>query len=75
MELGKEKLLLHAKIYCHLLLWRIILSGVCSGYPPRTEPQLVAPQPTSPTENVEYEIPLGMVEQLLANPYVGDGTE
>ena len=30
--LGKEKLLLHAEIYCHLLLWRTILWGVCSGY-------------------------------------------
>ena len=48
------------------------LSGVSS---PRTEPQLFAPQPTAPTENIEYEIPLGMVEQLLANPYAGDGTE
>ena len=42
---------------------------------PRPEPQLVSPQPTAPTENIEYEIPLGMLEQLLANPYVGDGTE
>ena len=41
----------------------------------RPEPQLVAPQPTAPTENIEYEIPLGMVEQLVANPYAGDGTE
>ena len=42
---------------------------------PRPEPQLVAPQPTTPTENIGYEIPLGMIEQLLANPYAGDGTE
>ena len=48
------------------------LFGVCS---PRPEPQLVAPQPTVPTENIEYEIPSGMIEQLLANPYAGDGTE
>ena len=33
------------------------------------------PQPTAPTENIEYEIPSGMIEQLLANPYAGDGTE
>ena len=32
-------------------------------------------QPTAPTENIEYEIPPGMLEQLLANPYAGDGTE
>ena len=25
-------------------------------------------------ENTEYEIPSGMIEQLLANPYAGDGT-
>ena len=48
------------------------LFGVSS---PRPEPQLATPQPTAPTENIEYEIPSGMIEQLLANPYVGDGTE
>ena len=46
--------------------------GVCS---PRPEPQLVTPQPIAPTENVEYEIPSGKLEKLLANPYAGDGTE
>ena len=48
------------------------LFGVSS---PRQEPQLGTPQPTAPTENIEYEIPLCMIEQLLANPYAGDGTE
>ena len=48
------------------------LLGVSSPHP---EPQLVTPQPTAPNENTEYEIPSGMVEQLLANPYVGDGIE
>ena len=48
------------------------LFGVSSH---RLEPQLVTPQPTAPTENIEYEIPSGIVEHLLANPYVGDGTE
>ena len=42
---------------------------------PRPEAQLVTPQPTAPTENIGYEIPSGMIEQLLANPYAGDGTE
>ena len=42
---------------------------------PRPETQLDTPQPTAPTENIEYEIPSGMLEQLLDNPYVGDGTE
>ena len=40
--------------------------------------QRVAPQPTKPTENenenVCFEIPLGMIEKLLANPFVGDRT-
>jgi hypothetical protein len=48
------------------------LFGVSS---PRPEPQLVTPQPTAPTGNIGYEIPLGMIEQLLANPYAGDGTK
>ena len=26
-------------------------------------------------ENINYEIPSGMIEKLLANPYAGDGTE
>ena len=48
------------------------LFGVSSPWP---EPQLATPQPTAPTKNIGYEIPLGMIEQLLANPYAGDGTE
>ena len=47
------------------------LFGVCS---PRLEEQRVSPQPTEPTENIYYEIPSGMIEKLLANPYAGDGT-
>ena len=38
-------------------------------------PQLATAQPTAPTEIIEYEIPSGMIEQLLANPYAGDRTE
>ena len=39
----------------------------------------VDPQPTQPTEpteneNVHFEIPSGMIEKLLANPFTGDGT-
>ena len=48
------------------------LFGVSSPCP---EPQLVTPQPIAPTKNIEYEIPSGMIEQLLANPYAGGGTE
>ena len=36
--------------------------------------QRVAPQPTEPIENVYFEIPSGMIEKLLANPFAGDGT-
>src|SRR3989337_2424131 len=46
------------------------LFGVSS---PRPKEQRVAPQPTEPTENIYYEIPSGMIEKLLANPYAGDG--
>ena len=51
------------------------LRGLFGVSSPRSEPQLSTPQPTAPTENIGYEIPSGMMEQLLANPYVGDGTE
>ena len=51
------------------------LRGLFGVSSPQSEPQLVTPQPTAPTENIEYEIPLGTLEQLLANPYAGDGTE
>src|SRR3989337_2223134 len=41
----------------------------------RPETSRVAPQPTVPIEKkIEYEIPSGMIEKLLANPYAGDGT-
>ena len=51
------------------------LRGLFGVSSPQSEPQLVTLQPTAPTENIEYEIPSGMIEQLLANPYAGDGTE
>ena len=41
---------------------------------PRPAEQRVAPQPTEPTENVYFEIPSGMIEKLLADPFTGDGT-
>ena len=42
---------------------------------PQPVEQRVAPQPTEPTENenVCFEIPSGMIEKLLANPFAGDG--
>ena len=51
------------------------LRGLFRVSSPRPETQIVAPQPTAPTENIGYEIPSGMVEQLLAKPYAGNGTE
>ena len=49
------------------------LFGVSS---PRPVEQRVAPQPTEPTENenVYFEIPSGMIEKLIANPFAGNGT-
>ena len=47
------------------------LFGVSSTRP---EVQRVADQPTEPTENIYFEIPSGMIEKLLANPFAGDGT-
>ena len=49
------------------------LFGVSSHQPVE---QRVAPQPTEPTENenVCFEIPSGMIEKLLVNPFTGDGT-
>ena len=44
------------------------LRGLFGVYSPRPESQLATPQPTAPTENIEYEIPSGMIEKLLANP-------
>ena len=44
------------------------LFGVSSRRPVE---QRVAPQPT---ENIYFEIPSGMIEKLLANPFAGDGT-
>ena len=47
------------------------LFGVSSPLPVE---QRVAPQPTEPTKNVYFEIPSGMIEKLLADPFEGDGT-
>ena len=47
------------------------LRGLFAVSSPRPEAQIVA---TQPTENIYYEIPSGMIEKLLANPFAGDGT-
>ena len=50
------------------------LRGLFGVSSPRPEEQIVAPQPTEPNENICFEIPSGMIEKLLANPFAGDGT-
>ena len=49
------------------------LRGLFGVSSPRPVEQRVSPQPTEPTENVYFEIPSGMIEKLLANPFAGDG--
>ena len=56
------------------------LRGLFGVTSPQPIEQRVAPQPTEPieneyeNENVYFEIPSGMIEKLLANPFAGDGT-
>ena len=50
------------------------LRGLFGVSSPQLEPQLATPQPTTPTKNIYYEIPSGMIEKLLANPYARDRT-
>ena len=50
------------------------LRGLFGVSSPQPEAQRVAAQPTAPTENIYFEIPLGMIEKLLANPFAGEGT-
>ena len=45
------------------------LSGLFGASSPRTEDEEIVPQPTEPTNNIYYEIPSGMLEKLLSNPY------
>ena len=56
------------------------LRGLFGVSSPRPVEQRVSPQPTQPTENeyeneIHYEYPSGMIEKLLANPFLGDGTK
>jgi hypothetical protein len=50
------------------------LRGLFRVSSPRPEAQRVAPQPTTPIENMYYEMTSGMIAKLLANLYAGDGT-
>ena len=47
------------------------LRGLFGVSSPQPEEQRDAPQPTEPYENIHFEIPSGMIEKLLANPFVG----
>ena len=50
------------------------LRGLFGVSSPQPEDKRVAPQPTELYENIHLEIPSGMIEKLLANPFTGDGT-
>ena len=51
------------------------LKGLFGVSSPRPVEQRVASQPTEPIVNeITYEYPSGMIEKLLANPFIGDGT-
>ena len=50
------------------------LRGLFGVSSPQLEEQRVSPQPTELYENIYFEIPSGMIEKLLANPFAGDGT-
>ena len=50
------------------------LRGLFGVSSPRPEAQRDAPQPTTPIENIYYDIPSGIIEKLVANPYAGDGS-
>jgi hypothetical protein len=49
------------------------LFGVSSPWPETT--RVASPPPIEVTEDIAYEIPVGLIEKLLANPYAGDGTK
>ena len=51
------------------------LRGLFGVSSPRPVEQRVAPQTSEPTEIAYFEIPSGMIEKLLANPFAGDGTK
>ena len=52
------------------------LRGLFGVSSPRPVEQRVSPQPTEPIENeIPYEYPSSIIEKLLANPFIGDGTK
>ena len=52
------------------------LRGLFGVSSPRLVEQTVTPQPTEPIENeTPFEFSSAMMEKLLANPFIGDGTK
>ena len=50
------------------------LRGLFGVSSPQPVEKRLTPQPTEPTKKVYFEIPSGMIQKLLANPFTGDGT-
>ena len=48
------------------------LRGLFGVSSPQPEEKRVSPQPTELYENIHFEIPSGMIEKLLANPFARD---
>ena len=70
MELGKETFIKCAEFFLLLVTMETNpLRGLFGASLPRPVEQRVAPRPTEPTGNVYFEIPSGMIEKLLANPF------
>ena len=75
MELGKETFIWCAEIFLLLVTMETNpLRGLFGVSLPQPEEQGVSPQATELYENIYFEIPFGMLEKLLANPFTGDGT-
>jgi hypothetical protein len=51
------------------------LFGVSSPRPETTRVASPPPTESTATEDIAYEIPTGLIEKILANPYAGDGTK
>ena len=50
------------------------LRGLFRVSSPQPVEQRVSPQPTELFKNIYFEIPSGMIENLVANLFAGDGT-
>ena len=75
MELVRKHLYSVLKFIVTCYYGKQSFEGFVRGFFTSSRTTINCTQPTAPTENIEYEIPSGMIEQLLANPYAGDGSE